>query len=390
MRCGASSRPGPATKLLHITGIAEIGPPDGEVWLATLAASRLHGLPHEIMDAAGPCGAFRRTKSRPIHVGVFQPDGGSSRSSPAIAAILARRGRRRTEIRDAAVSAGPVGQYGGRPWRPTRRYRCAVSRVAAGPWIKQLLRIYPRASRHRPRSWPGSSRSSGTVRRPALPGVLLESRHGRHYGFPRLRRRCQGRQLTSDETVDPDIRSRVSAADETLHPRRARRHIPAANGPAVAAQTCLYTVTPLTAISSSTGLPGAANIIVASPSLRPRLQILSGDRRNPAVLATKAGPGTTFHVSNWRDLVDPFFLLRAFWNGQDVSPAPSLIIWPRGDIGGIYKRREFLKASAAFAAAIGGRGSAASRSQPAAAHRSAPSGRVSIRVLIDGAYNLRA
>src|SRR6476469_6929836 len=41
-----------ATKLLHITGIAEIGPPDGEVVTGTLAASRLHGLPHEVMDAA--------------------------------------------------------------------------------------------------------------------------------------------------------------------------------------------------------------------------------------------------------------------------------------------------------------------------------------------------
>src|SRR5881628_2930049 len=38
------------TKLLHITGIAEIGPPDGEVVAGTLAASRLHGLPHEVMD----------------------------------------------------------------------------------------------------------------------------------------------------------------------------------------------------------------------------------------------------------------------------------------------------------------------------------------------------
>src|SRR3954462_13765018 len=41
-----------ATKLLHITGIAEIGPPDGEVVSGTLAASLLRSLPHEMMDAA--------------------------------------------------------------------------------------------------------------------------------------------------------------------------------------------------------------------------------------------------------------------------------------------------------------------------------------------------
>src|SRR3954447_18721534 len=39
-------------KLLHITGILEIGPPGGEVVSGTLAASRLHALPHDLMDAA--------------------------------------------------------------------------------------------------------------------------------------------------------------------------------------------------------------------------------------------------------------------------------------------------------------------------------------------------
>src|SRR4051794_30744676 len=32
-------------RLLHVTGIAEIGPPDGELVQGTLAAARLHDLP---------------------------------------------------------------------------------------------------------------------------------------------------------------------------------------------------------------------------------------------------------------------------------------------------------------------------------------------------------
>src|ERR671931_26928 len=36
-----------STQLLHVTGIIEIGPPDGIVVAGTLAASRIHGLPHE-------------------------------------------------------------------------------------------------------------------------------------------------------------------------------------------------------------------------------------------------------------------------------------------------------------------------------------------------------
>ncbi len=38
-------------KLLHVTGIAEIGPPDGVLVRGTLASTRAHSLPHEVLDA---------------------------------------------------------------------------------------------------------------------------------------------------------------------------------------------------------------------------------------------------------------------------------------------------------------------------------------------------
>ena len=38
--------------LLHITGIAEIGPPDATVVPGTLLASRTHGLTHEVLNGA--------------------------------------------------------------------------------------------------------------------------------------------------------------------------------------------------------------------------------------------------------------------------------------------------------------------------------------------------
>src|ERR1700691_6239195 len=40
------------TKLLHITGILEIGPADGAIVAGTRAASGGHDLPHEQLDAA--------------------------------------------------------------------------------------------------------------------------------------------------------------------------------------------------------------------------------------------------------------------------------------------------------------------------------------------------
>src|SRR5438132_1511612 len=38
-------------QLLHITGVAEIGPPDGVLVRGTLAAAQLHALPHEVLAA---------------------------------------------------------------------------------------------------------------------------------------------------------------------------------------------------------------------------------------------------------------------------------------------------------------------------------------------------
>src|SRR3954469_15071360 len=78
------------TKLLHVTGIVEIGPPDGEVVSGTLAASRLHGLRHDVMDAAETMQRFPAFKIPSDYVGVFQPDGGFIAAEAAIATMLAQ------------------------------------------------------------------------------------------------------------------------------------------------------------------------------------------------------------------------------------------------------------------------------------------------------------
>src|ERR1700693_6373468 len=39
--------------LLDVTGILEVGAPDGTLIAGTLRSARLHGLPHEVLDAAG-------------------------------------------------------------------------------------------------------------------------------------------------------------------------------------------------------------------------------------------------------------------------------------------------------------------------------------------------
>jgi sarcosine oxidase len=101
------------------------------------------------------------------------------------------------------------------------------------------------------------------------PVFIIESRHGMHYGIPPQGSVHPGIKVAKhhhrNETVDPDAYDRtVSAADEALIRAAIAEHIPAANGRLIAAKTCLYTMTPDGDFLIDR-LPGASNIIVASP-----------------------------------------------------------------------------------------------------------------------------
>src|SRR5215472_7419366 len=53
-------------ELLHVTGIAEIGPPDGALVKGTLSSARLHELPHEAISAPELMRRFRLSGCRRI------------------------------------------------------------------------------------------------------------------------------------------------------------------------------------------------------------------------------------------------------------------------------------------------------------------------------------
>ncbi len=86
-------------ELLHVTGIAEIGPPDGELVAGTLASSRLHGLAHEMLAAAELMRRFPAFRLPADYVAVMQPDGGFLEAEPAIDAQLALAAAAGAQIR---------------------------------------------------------------------------------------------------------------------------------------------------------------------------------------------------------------------------------------------------------------------------------------------------
>jgi sarcosine oxidase len=257
------------TRLVSITGIVEIGPPDGAVVAGTLAASRLHELPREVLDAGETMRRFPAFKIPSHYVGVHQPDGGHIAVEPAIATLTAMAQAAGAELR-TGITVHSVRPHGRSVCIATSQgdIDANTAVIAAGPWIKQLLpdlRVPLRVTRQ-VMSWfqPIDRASFGDGR---FPVFLLESRHGVHYGFPPSASGLVkiAKHHHRDETVDPDRVGRaVSTADESLVRSALAEHIPAANGALAAAKTCLYTVTPDHDFIIDR-MPGAPNIVVASP-----------------------------------------------------------------------------------------------------------------------------
>jgi sarcosine oxidase len=258
-----------AAKLLHITGIVEIGPPGGEVVSGTLAASRLHGLPHDVMDAAETMRRFPAFKIPDDYVGVFQPDGGFIAAEPAIAAMLAqaRTAGAEIQINVAVRSVTPHGN-GVRIETSAGTIDAHAAIIAAGPWLKKLMPDLPAPLRvtREVMAWFEPQNPAPLLTGP-FPVFLLETPLGQHYGFPPWRGGLLkiAKHHHRNQTVDPDHVDRVvSAEDEALIRPFVSRYIPAAAGPLRSAKTCLYMMTPDRDFLIDR-LPGAPNIVVASP-----------------------------------------------------------------------------------------------------------------------------
>ncbi len=257
-------------RLMRITGIVEIGPPDSAVVSGTLAASQQHALPHEVMDAAETMRRFPAFRLPEHYVGVFQPDGGTLAVEDAtfaqfdstqrhpnveprlferVSSVTPRSGHVRIETEHTTIEAG-------------------IAIVTAGAWLPKLLPSLPvrlRVTRE-VQAW-FKPIDPAPFADGKFPVFLLENRHGQHYGFPP---NAQGllkiaKHHHANETIDPDEGARaVDTDDEALIRPALADHIPAANGALAAAKTCLYTMTPDGHFIIDR-LPGAENIIVASP-----------------------------------------------------------------------------------------------------------------------------
>jgi sarcosine oxidase len=281
-------------QLLHVTGIAEIGPPGGILVPGTLASSRLHGLPHEVLAAPELMRRFPAFQLPPDYLAVLQPEGGFLAVEPAIEASLALASAAGAQIRSGAAVRSLEPRTGSvRVVTDGGAVEAGTVIVAAGAWTATLLPELA-AWLKVTREVTGWFEPANAGRIAGLPVFIIESRHGMHYGIPP--HAGAGIKVAKhhhrDESVDPEHHDRtVSPDDEALIRAAIAEHVPAANGRLVAARTCLYTMTPDGDFLIDR-LPGAPNIIVASPCSG------HGFKFAPVVgeiLADLAQSGTTSH-----------------------------------------------------------------------------------------------
>ena len=290
------------TPLMHITGIVEIGAPDSELIRGTLAASRQHGLPHEVLDAATTMRRFPAFRIPRDFVGATQPDGGFLEVEPALAAMLrlAVATGAETRSRTTVQSVTPIAA-GVRLETSSGPFEAGTAIIAAGPWIKTLLPELnaPIRVTRQVQAWfePSDPALFAAER---FPVFLLETQHGQHYGFPM--HDASGVKVAkhhaSDTPVDPDEIDRTITADDEAQIRAAlAESLPTANGRMISALTCLYTVTPDRDFIIDR-MPDHPNIIVASPCSG------HGFKFAPVIgeiLADLATNGTTEHdISRFR------------------------------------------------------------------------------------------
>jgi sarcosine oxidase len=120
--------------LLHVTGIAEIGPPGGVLVQGTLASSRLNDLPHQVFDAQELMRRYPAFNVPDDFVTVMQPEGGYLEAEPAVCAHAALAVSAGAQLRDNERVLAIEPRGGGVRVRTDRgMIEAGIAVIAAGP-----------------------------------------------------------------------------------------------------------------------------------------------------------------------------------------------------------------------------------------------------------------
>jgi sarcosine oxidase len=291
-------------RLMTITGILEAGIPGAGVVQGSLAAARLHDLPHEMLSARAVAERFPAFTLPDHWEAVYQPDAGLLRPERAIDAHVAAALGLGAEVRTGSVvrAIQPTAAGGVRLTADDgTAIEAGSAIVSAGAWIGEL---FPELGRHltltrQVLGWFDPARPA-LVTPDRFPVFLLESETDIIYGFPdfagtgvKAASHLHGRVLSSAGAARQD----ADAKDAGQISHALARYVPAAAGPVRSLKTCIYSNT---ADQDFILGPHAAfpQIVLASPCSGHGFKFASviGE-----ILADLATSGTTPHdISRFR------------------------------------------------------------------------------------------
>ena len=216
----------------------------------TIAVARRHGIPHEVLDAAGIAARFPGFALTGREAGYLEPGGGYVRPERCIAVQLAEARRLGAEIRTGAAVIAVVQRGAGVVIETEAgAIEAGQAIVAAGAWAgpllgapyDRLLRPYRQVLHWFPVADPAHP--------PGIPAFIWI--HGARpedyfYGFPPLGGAVKVATEQYEAPCDPDRLERSVAPEEAvaMHARHVAARLRGIGATALRSEACLYTVTP--------------------------------------------------------------------------------------------------------------------------------------------------
>lgn len=235
--------------LIRLVGGLFLGPSCGMLVPGSRRSARVHGIPHEMLDAAEIRRRFPAVRPAESDIALFEPGAGLLYSERCVQAHLR-----------LAADAGAHLLYGTRvlDWSAegegcsvrtaTGSYRATRLVLAAGAWLGPLLRSLglSLAVERQPVVWLHPRDTPEWFEPERLPVWIWETPDlGFYYGVPHLDR--PGVKAARHHTgvrTDPDrVDRQVTPPDEEEVRRFVRRHLPGLDGALAGGSVCLYTNT---------------------------------------------------------------------------------------------------------------------------------------------------
>jgi sarcosine oxidase len=236
-------------QLLIVGGSIDAGLADSRPITGALAACAQFGLTCDLLDATQLSNRFPAYRMPRDVVAVFQPDGGFLLAERAVVAhVSAARARGASvQTRERVTQWRTVrGSIQVRTNMSTYHARRLI--VTAGPWAGTMLPQFGRvlSPERQVVIWTRPQRAElFTVDR--FPVFYIHVEEGAFYGFPAYG--AQGFKIGKyhhrHEAADPDVPAHEpDDEDERILRAALSRYFPDADGPRLAAETCLFTNTP--------------------------------------------------------------------------------------------------------------------------------------------------